>query len=298
MHGPEPSDTNRGPQQPANQAPRRAAERGEGRTGTQGNTLQRCTHRTQSRVRVSQVLGRVRQAARREKTQRMTALLHPLSVDCLREASDALKRDAAPGVAGETWEEDGPDLEGRLSALHHRVHRQTYRAQPVRRQAIPKADGRQRPRGIAALADQSVQRAVVAILKQMYEGDVLGFRYGFWPRRGPHEALEARAFGSTRTHVQWRLDADLAACFESVSHSWLVRLLEHRIGDQRILRLIPKWRKAGVWEEGVVPAPERGVVQGAVISPLLRKLYAHYVLDLWAPRGRKHHAPGTLSMVR
>ena len=298
MHGPEQSDTNIVPQKPANNAPGRAAERGEGRTVTKGNTFQRTTHRTQGRARVSQALTRVRQAAHRDKTQRMTALFHHLSVDCLREAYYALKRDAAPGVDGETWEEYGQDLEERLHDLHRRVHGQTYRAQPVRRQYITKADGRQRPLGIAALEDKIVQRAVVAILHQVYEGDFLGFSYGFRPQRGQHDALDALAFGITRTNVQWILDADLAEFFESVSHSWLFRFLEHRIGDCRMLRLIQKWLKAGVWEEGVVTEPERGVVQGAVIAPLLSNLYAHYVLDLWAHWWRRHHAHGTMIMVR
>jgi RNA-directed DNA polymerase len=176
MHGPEPSDTNRVPQKPANNAPGGAAERGEGRTGTTGHMPQRCTHRTQSRARVSQVLGRVRQAARREQTPRMTALFHHRSIDGLREAYSALTREAAPGVDGETWEAYGQDLEGRLHDLHHRVHRQTYRAHPVRRQYITTAEGRQRPLGSAALEDTIVQRAVVARRHQVYEGDCLGFR--------------------------------------------------------------------------------------------------------------------------
>ena len=228
----------------------------------------------------------------------MTALSHHLTIDCFREAYYALKRDAAPGVDGETWLDYGQDLEERLRALHDRVHLGRYRAQPVRRQYIDKSDGRRRPLGIASLEDKIVQRAVVAILNQVYEEEFLGFSYGFRPERSQHDALDALAVGITRTKVGWILDADLAEFYDSLSHKWLFRFLEHRIGDRLILRLIRKWLKAGVLEAGVVTEPEAGVVQGAVISPLLSNVYAHYVLDLWAKWWREHHAQGTVIIVR
>ena len=298
MHGPESADTNRVPKIPAHKAPRRAAERGEGRTVPKGHTLQRGTHRTQSRARGSQGLGRVRQAARREQTPRLTALCHHRRGDGLREADSARQREAAPGVDGETWEEEGQDLAERLHDLQHRVHRQPYRAHPVRWQSITQADGRQRPLGMAALADTIVQRAVGAILHQLDAGDCLGFSKGCRPRRGPHEALEALACGSTRTNVQWRLAADRAEFFASVSHAWLLRFLAHRLGDRRLRRRSHQWRKAGVREEGVVTAPARGVGQGAVLSPRLSHRSAHDVLALWAHWWRTHHAHGTMIRVR
>jgi RNA-directed DNA polymerase len=298
MHGREKSDTAIVPQKPANNVGRHAAEQVEGRAGPEGNTSPRHTYRTQGRARVSQALARVRQAVRRDKTQRMTALLHHLTVDCLREAYYALKRDAAPGVDGVTWEGYGQELEPRLHDLHRRVQRGTYRAQPVQRQYITKLDGRPRPLGIATLEDKIVQRAVVAILNQLYEAEFLGFSYGFRPRRSQHDALDALAVGITRTNVGWILDADLAGFYDSLNRDWLLRFLEHRIGDRRLLHLIRKWLKAGVLEGDVIIEPDSGVIQGAVISPLLSNVFLHYVLDLWAHQWRRRQARGTMIIVR
>jgi group II intron reverse transcriptase/maturase len=228
----------------------------------------------------------------------MTALFHHLTVDCLREAYYALKRDAAPGVDGVTWEGYGQELEPRLHDLHRRVQRGTYRAHPVQRQYITKLDGRPRPLGIAALEDTIVQRAVVALLNQVYEAEFLGFSYGFRPRRGQHDALDALAVGITRTNVGWILDADLAGFYDSLNRDWLLRFLEHRLGDHRLLHFIRKWLKAGVREDDVIIEPESGVMQGAVISPLLRNVFVHDVRDLWAHQWRRRQARGTMIIVR
>ena len=274
----------------ANKAPGGAAEQGEGRTVTKGNMAPHHTHRTQSRARVSQALRRIRQAVRQHPSQRLTALCHHLTVDCLREAYFALKRDAAPGVDGLTWEEYGQDLEPRLQDLHRRLHQGTYRAQPVYRRYIAKASGGQRPLGVSALEDKIVQRAVVAILNQNYEEAFLGCSYGFRPGRSQHDALDALATGILRQPINWVLDLDVVRCFDSFDRTWLERFLQHRIGDRRLLRLIRKWLKAGVLEDEVVSDPDRGVVQGAVVSPLLSNVYLHYALDLWVHQWRRRHA--------
>jgi len=226
------------------------------------------THRTQSRARVSQALRRIRQAVRQPPSQRLTAFCHHLTVDCLREAYFALQRDAAPGVDGVTWEESGQDWELRLQDLHRRVQQGTYRAQPVRRRSIAKASGGERPLGGSALEDKVVQRAVVAILNQIYEEAFLGCRYGFRPGRSQHDALDALATGILRQPINGVLALDVVRGFDSFDRVWLERVLQHRIGDRRRLRLIRKWRKAGGLEDHSVIEPDRGVVQGAVGSPL------------------------------
>jgi group II intron reverse transcriptase/maturase len=247
---------------------------------------------------VSQALDRVREAAGRDKSLRLTALLHHVTPDLLERSYQALKRDAAPGADGTTWQAYGRDLEARLRDLHDRIHRGAYRAQPSLRRYIPKPDGRQRPLGIAALEDKIVQRALVAVLNQVYEVDFLGFSYGFRPGRGQHDALDALAVGITRKKIGWVLDADIAGFFDGIDHDWLMRFVEHRIGDRRVLRLIRKWLKAGVLEDGVNTEPEAGTPQGAVISPLLANIYLHYVFDLWAHGWRRHHAQGDVVIVR
>jgi len=201
-------------------------------------------------------------------------------------------------VDGRTWQSFKQNLEANLVELHSRMHRGTYRALPSRRRYIPKPDGRQRPLGIAALEDKIVQRAVVEVLNAIYEEDFLGFSYGFRPGRGQHDALDALAVGITRTKVNWIVDADIAGFFDTVSHEWLMRFVEHRIGDRRINRLIRKWLKAGVMEEGELVSTETGTPQGAVASPLLANIYLHYVFDLWADRWRKRHARGQVIIVR
>jgi RNA-directed DNA polymerase len=284
MNGREKSDSAVVAMKPANKAGRPAAEWVEPRAGAKGNTSQPHTYRAQDRGRVPQGLERVRQAARQRKKERFTALLHHVTVDLLREAFYALKRKAAPGVDGLKWEDYEAELEDTLQDLHARVHRGAYRALPVRRRYISKPGGKQRPLGIAALEDKIVQRAVVTVLNAIYEEDFVGFSYGFRPRRGQHDALDALAVGICNTPVNWILDADIRSFFDSVSQEWLVRFLEHRIGDKRIIRLVRKWLKAGVLEDGEWSVSEEGTPQGAVASPLLANVYLHYVFDLWAER--------------
>ena len=262
---------------PTNNANRKmATEPAEPRTGAEGNANQQSTSRTQCRIRVSQALERVRQAARTRKKERFTALLHHVNIDLLRLSFYALKRRAAPGADGVTWQDYETELESNLRDLHARVHRGTYRALPSRRRYIPKADGRQRPLGIAALEDKLLQRAVVSVLNAIYEEDFLGFSYGFRPGRSQHDALDALIVGIQRRKVSWILDADYRSFFDTVSHEWLVRFLEHRIGDDRLIRLIRKWLKAGVLEEGSIIESEVGTPQGATISPLMANVYLHY----------------------
>jgi len=239
-----------------------SAEVGEGRAQTKENIVQSHMSPTQSGERVSQGLRGVRQAARERKQERFTALLHHLSVDLLRDSFYALKPRAAPGVDGVTWEEYETGLEDRLVDLHNRVHRGTYRAQPSRRVYIPKADGRQRPLGIAALEDKIVQQAVVTILNQIYEVDFKGFSYGFRPGRSPHQALDALTVGIQRKRVNWVLDADIRGFFDNLSHEWMLKFVEHRVADHRILRLIQKWLRAGVSEDGQWSKTTVGTPQG------------------------------------
>jgi group II intron reverse transcriptase/maturase len=247
---------------------------------------------------VTQALDRVRQAARQRKKEKFTALFHHLSIDLLREAFLALKRDAAPGVDDLTWRTYAADLEENLIDLHARVHRGAYRALPSRRTYIPKADGRQRPLAVAALEDKIVQRATVAVLNSIYEEEFLGFSYGFRPKRGQHDALDALVVGITSKRVNFILDSDVRSFFDEVSQGWLVRFVEHRIGDPRVVRLIQKWLKAGVLEDGVVTVSDKGTGQGSVISPLLANVYLHYVFDLWADRWRRREAAGDVIIVR
>ena len=267
MHDREKSDLAIVAGKPTNKAGQPAAEPVEPRAGAKGNVSQQSTHRTQGRERVSQALERVRQAARQRKKEKFTALLHHVSVDLLGRAFVALKRDAAPGVDGLTWRTYEADLDRNLTDLHERVHRGAYRALPSRRVYIAKPDGRQRPLAIAALEDKIVQRATVAVLNAIYEEDFLGFSYGFRPGRGTHDALDALVVGIKSTKVNWILDADIRSFFDEISQDWLVRFLEHRIGDRRIIRQIQKWLKAGILEDGVLTVSERGTGQGAVMAP-------------------------------
>ena len=298
MHGGGTSDSVVVAVKPTNKAERSAAEPVERRTETKGNAGQYSTRRAQDRESVSQALDRIRQVARHKKKERFTALLHHISIDLLRTAFSALKRDAAAGVDGLTWRDYETDLEHKLDDLHARVQRGAYRALPSRRQYIPKPDGRQRPLAIAALEDKIVQRATVAVLNTIYEEDFLGFSYGFRPKRGPHDALDALVVGIGSTKANWILDADIRSFFDTVSQDWLIRFVAHRIGDPRIIRLIQKWLKAGVLEDGVVTVSDRGTGQGSVISPLLANIYLHYVLDLWAERWRRREAMGDMIIVR
>ena len=283
---------------PANEAAQAVEEAVERRAEAEGNADQSSTGRVQSRGTVSQGLERIRQAARERKKEKFTSLLHHISVDLLGEAFGELKRNAAPGVDGLTCRDYEADLERNLAELHARVHRGAYRALPSRRVYIPKPDGRQRPLAVAALEDKIVQRATVAVLNAIYEEDFLGFSYGFRPGRGAHDAMDALVVAIEHRKVNFILDADVRAFFDTVSQDWLIRFVEHRVGDPRVIRLIRKWLKAGVLEDGVVNVSERGTAQGAVISPLLANIYLHYALDLWAERWRQREAAGDMIIVR
>ncbi len=298
MHGPEKSDPAIVAAKSANKAGQPGAERMEPRAGAEGTARQPHTDRTLSRADVSPGLTRIREAAKDRKKERFTSLLHHIDVALLEQAYDWLKRDAAPGVDGMMWADYGEGLAERLADLHGRVHRGSYRAQPSRRTYIPKADGRQRPLGIAALEDKIVQRALVEVLNAIYETDFLGFSYGFRPGRGQHDALDALAVGIENQAVNWIVDADIRGFFDNIDHDWMMRFVEQRIGDRRVLRLIRKWLKAGVVEDGVLQAAEKGTPQGAVISPLLANIYLHYVYDLWARQWRQRHAQGAMIVVR
>jgi group II intron reverse transcriptase/maturase len=247
---------------------------------------------------MSQGLDGVRKAAKERKQERFTALLHHLNVDLLRDGFYALQRKASPGVDGVTWQEYETGLEDRLVDLHSRVHRGAYRAKPSRRVFIPKADGRQRPLGVAALEDKIVQQAAVTILNQIYEVDFKGFSYGFRPGRSPHQALDALTVGIQRRRVNWVLDADIRGFFDNLSHEWTMKFIEHRVADRRILRLIRKWLKAGVSEDGQWSETKLGTPQGAVASPLLANVYLHYLFDLWADVWRRKVAKGDVIVVR
>src|SRR5229473_7290096 len=298
MHGPEKSDSVVVAVKPTNKAVRAVAEPVEPRTGTKGNADQQSTRRAQDRESVSQALERVRQAAGQRKKERFTALLHHVDLAMLRTAFYAIKRDAAPGVDGMTWETYEQDLDRRIEDLHARVKSGAYRASPSRRSYIPKEDGSKRPLAVAALEDKIVQRATAAVLSAIYEEDFLGFSYGFRPGRSQHDAMDALMVGITSTKVNWILDADIRSFFDTVSQEWLIKFVEHRVGDRRIIRLIQKWLKAGVLEDGIVTVSDKGTGQGSVISPLLANLYLHYVFDLWAERWRRREAAGNMIIVR
>ena len=274
------------------------AENEEGRPLIKENARQPNTCSTQSEKRVSQGLAGVRKAARENKEMKFTALLHHLTADLLRESFYALKRKAAPGVDGVTWQEYETGLEDRLVDLHGRVHRGAYRAQPSRRVYIEKEDGRQRPLGIAALEDKIVQQAVVTILHQIYEEDFLGFSYGFRPGRSQHDALDALSYALLKKKVNYVLDADIKGFFDNLDKTWLIKFVEHRVADPRILRLIQKWLKAGVMEDGKWSETKTGTPQGSVISPTLANIYLHYAFDLWVNAWRKKWAQGEVVVIR
>jgi len=271
----------------------------EGRGLAKGNPSQPNAPRTPSREGVLSALERVRRAAEQDKKVRFTALLHHVyNVEYLRGAYHALKRDAAPGIDGETWEHYGQALEENLADLSGRLKRRAYRAKPVKRTYIPKADGRQRPLGMPTLEDKVVQRTTVEVLNAIYETDFLGFSYGFRPGRSPHNALDALYVGLLTRKVNWVLDADIRGFFDAIDHGWLVKFVEHRIADRRVVRLIQKWLNAGVLEDGTRTWSATGTPQGGSISPLLANVYLHYAFDLWAQRWRKTQARGDMVIVR
>lgn len=244
-------------------------------------------------------LERIRQAAGRDKKLRFTGLWHHVyAVDRLRTAYFRLKKEAAPGVDGETWRHYGENLEENLQDLSGRLKRGAYRAKPVRRAYIPKADGRQRPLGVTVLEDKVVQRATAEVMNAVYEEDFLGFSYGFRPGRRPHDALDALYAGIMTRPVSWVLDADIRGYFDAIDHEWLVKFVEHRIADKRVIRHVIKWLKAGVLEDGMRTQSDEGVPQGGSISPLLANIYLHYVFDLWADCWRRKYARGNVVVVR
>jgi RNA-directed DNA polymerase len=297
MHELEKSDPSEVARKLANDVEGPSAEPVERREGAKGSTNKTRTRRTPSRESVSLGLARVRERARQQKKERFTALLHHVDIDLLRTAFFWLKRDAAPGVDGLTWREYEQTLEVRLVDLHARVHSGAYQAWPSRRKFIPKGNG-QRPLGVAALEDKIVQRAVVEVLNAVYEEAFLGFSYGFRPGRSQHDALDAVAFGITRMKVNYILECDIRGFFDSLSHEWLGRFIEHRIGDPRILRLIRKWLTAGVLEDGKWKATDVGSPQGSVISPVLANIFLHHCFDHWADRWRRRNARGEVLYVR
>src|SRR6202158_4102473 len=275
-----------------------SAETVEGRTSPKGNGGQTAAARTLRRDTASNGLAAVRQAARQSKTVRVTALLHHINTDLLKRSYLALARDAAPGSDGVTWQAYGESLEEKLKDLHDRVHQGSYRARPARRTYIPKADGSKRPLSILCLEDKIVQQAVATVLEAIYEEDFLGLSYGFRPGRGQHDALDALHAGILRKQVNWVLDADIRGFFDAMAHSWIIRFLEHRIADKRILRLIAKWLKVGIVEDGRRTRGVCGAPQGAVISPILANVYLHYVFDLWAHRWRLTKASCDMIVIR
>ena len=298
MHEPEKSDSVVVAGKATNKAERSAAEPVEPRTGTKGNADQQSTRRAQDRESVTHALDRVRQAAQQRKKEKFTSLLHHIDPAMLRTAFHAIRRDAAPGVDGETWADYEQDLDHRIDALHSKIHSGGYRALPSRRSYIPKEDGSRRPLAITALEDKIVQRAAAAVLGAIYEEEFLGFSYGFRPGRSQHDALDALIVGISSRKVNFILDADIRSFFTEVSQEWVVRFLEHRIGDTRMIRLVQKWLRSGVLEDGVVTVEERGTGQGSVISPLLANVYLHYVFDLWTERWRRREATGDMIIVR
>jgi len=298
MNGRGKSDRPVVPGKPPNKSVEAGAEAVEGRGLPKGNAASETPPGRSAGPGVSSDLDRVREVARRDRDVRFTALLHHVSVERLEAAYRAIRPGAAPGVDGVTWREYGHDLEANLRGLHGRVHRGAYRASPTRRVFIPKPDGRQRPLGVASLEDKILQRALVEVLNAIYECDFVGFSYGFRPGRSPHDALDALAVGITRKRVNYVLDADLRDFFTRLDQGWLERFLGHRIADRRVLRLIGKWLRAGVIEDGEWSETMEGTAQGASVSPLLANVYLHYVFDLWADQWRRRYAHGDMIVVR
>jgi group II intron reverse transcriptase/maturase len=299
MNGQGKSDRPAVPEKSPNNAGQPVAEEMKGRGLAKGNPSQQNASRTPCRNDALSALERVRQAAKKDRKLRFTALLHHIyNLETLRQAYFSLKKEASPGVDGERWRHYGEELEKNLQDLSERLKRGAYRAKPVRRVYIPKADGRQRPFGVTALEDKIVQRATVEVLNAIYETDFLGFSYGFRPGRSPHHALDALYTGLLTRHVNWVLDLDIKGFFDGLSHPWLVKFVEHRIADRRVVRLIQKWLNAGVLEDGKHLRGEEGTPQGGSASPLLANIYLHYVFDLWARAWRRKRAHGDVIVVR
>src|SRR5215471_9992193 len=298
MYADEKSDEGIIPMKQPNKEGLPSAEAVEGRTSPEGNGGETTAARTLRRDTASSGLAAVRRAARQSKSVRFTALLHHITVDLLTRSYFALERDSAPGIDGVTWQVYGENLEEKLTRLHDRIHKGSYRARPARRTYIPKADGTQRPLAVLCLEDKVVQQAVATVLEAIYEEDFIGFSYGFRPGRGQHDALDALHVGILRKRVNWVLDADIRGFYDAMSHAWIIRFLEHRIADKRILRLVAKWLKVGVIEDGRVTRSQVGAPQGAVVSPILANVYLHYAYDLWVQRWRRTKASGDVVVVR
>jgi RNA-directed DNA polymerase len=269
----------------------------EGRTEAEGKSAASNAFSTQRESEALRFLQRIGEKARQKPKEKWTTLLSHIRVPLLEEAYQRLRRSAASGVDGVTWQEYGERLDERLLDLENRVHRGSYHPRPVRRVLIPKGDGKQRPLGIPALEDKIVQQAARMVLEPILEAEFIGFSYGFRPGRSAHDALDALAAAIGRK-VSWVLDADIEAFFDTIDHRHLQAFLEHRIGDTRMVRLLMKWAKAGVMEEGRLRETEAGTPQGGIISPLLANLYLHYVLDLWVLSWRKKHTSGEMYVVR
>lgn len=299
MNGDEKSDEAVVPEKRANNAAEAAAEHVEERASAKRNTDEFTAARTQSRSTASRSLDSVRKVARMHRDERFTSLLHYVDVELLRKSFYSLKRNSAAGSDGLRWEEYQKGLEDRLVDLHSRIHSGRYNAKPARRTTIPKADGGERSLSIWCLEDKIVQQAIVTVLNAVYEEDFLGFSYGFRQGRGQHDALDALSTAITRRRVNWVLDADIQSFFDQIDHDWMMRFMEHRIADKRVLRLIRKWLKVGVLDDKGARVPsDRGAAQGAVISPLLANVYLHYVLDLWSLCWRKGRATGDMIIIR
>lgn len=293
------SDESIVPEKSPNKAGHPAAEEMEGRDEAKGSLPQQNTCRTLSRVRVQTALEQIRKASERNRRTLFTSLFHHVyNCESLRAAYYRLKRDAAPGVDGQTWKEYGSNLVQNLEDLSMRLRTGAYRAKPVRRVFIPKADGSQRPLGVTAIEDKLVQCATVAVLNAVYEPLFAGFSYGFRPGRSQHQALDALNVAITRKKVKWVLDADISKFFDAMKHGCLIRLIERKIGDPRIVRLIQKWLKAGVMEDGSLVESETGSPQGGCISPVLANIYLHHAFDHWAQRWRREEARGDVIIVR
>ena len=286
------------PQKQANKAPSGAAEFVEERAATKGNTHTANRSRTQSRKPTMSGLMRVREVANQEPKTKFNVLMHHVTVDLLRQSFLKLKRQSAVGVDGLSWQDYEENLEDRLLDLNTRIHTNRYRPKPSRRVYIPKADGSQRPLSIQCLEDKVTQQALVHVLNQIYEADFLGFSYGFRPGRGAHDALDALSYSIPHGKINWVLDLDIQKFFDTVEHDWLLRMLAHRVQDQRVLTLIRRWLKVGVVEDGRRKPATIGTPQGAVISPLLANVYLHYVYDLWSNEWRRKLARGDMVIVR
>ena len=300
MNGQGKSDGRVVPAKSLNKAgPQTVAEEMEGSLPTKGNSSQQNIHRIQGRERMQNALGRVRQKALKDKKLKFTSLMHHITAtDTLREAYYSLKRDASAGIDGQTWKQYEERLEDNLQGLCVRLKRGAYRAKPVRRTYIPKTDGKPRPLGVPVLEDKIVQYSAVLVLNAIYETEFLGFSYGYRPGRNQHNCLDALYVGTLTKKVNWIIDADIRGFFDTLDHGWLVKFIEHRIGDPRVVRLIQKWLSAGVMERGQWQAVAEGTPQGGVISPLLSNVFLHYVLDLWIHHWRKTQALGDVIVVR